>query len=54
MANFDPDLTKCDDIKAHFEPYGKVLGVRMLSDYAFVDFETQENATKALECTHLR
>ncbi|XP_047974594.1 serine/arginine-rich splicing factor RS31-like [Salvia hispanica] len=52
VANFDPILTKNHDIIRHFEPYGKVLGVRQLRDYAFVDFETQEIATKALECTH--
>ena len=54
VANFDPILTKNHDIIRHFEPYGKVLGVRQLRDYAFVDFETQEIATKALECTHQR
>ncbi|KAL1565906.1 serine/arginine-rich splicing factor RS31-like [Salvia divinorum] len=53
VTNFDPVLTQYHDIKSHFEPYGKVLSVRIYWDYAFVHFDTQENATKALECTHL-
>ncbi|KAL5577178.1 hypothetical protein UlMin_018877 [Ulmus minor] len=41
------------DIERHFEPYGKVLHVRIRRNFAFVQFETQENATKAFECTHM-
>ncbi|CAN8286041.1 unnamed protein product [Cochlearia groenlandica] len=51
VINFDPIRTKERDIERHFEPYGKVLNVRIRRNFAFVQFETQEDATKALECT---
>lgn len=54
VINFDPLSTKVRDIERHFEPYGKVLHVRIRRNFAFVQFETQEDATKALECTHMR
>ncbi|KAL3622289.1 Serine/arginine-rich splicing factor rs31 [Castilleja foliolosa] len=53
VINFDQVRTKVDDIERHFEPYGKVLNVRIRRNFAFVQFETQEDATKALECTHM-
>lgn len=54
VINFDPIDTRIRDIERHFEPYGKVLHVRIRRNFAFVQFETQEEATKALECTHMR
>lgn len=54
VINFDPYNTKVRDIERHFEPYGKILNVRIRRNFAFVQFETQEDATKALECTHMR
>ncbi|KAL3517320.1 hypothetical protein ACH5RR_024222 [Cinchona calisaya] len=53
VINFDPVRTRIRDIERHFEPYGKVLNVRIRRNFAFVQFETQEDATKALECTHM-
>ncbi|XP_042046244.1 serine/arginine-rich splicing factor RS31-like isoform X1 [Salvia splendens] len=53
VINFDPVRTKVHDIEKHFEPYGKLLNVRIRRNFAFVQFETQEDATKALECTHM-
>ncbi|GMP43898.1 hypothetical protein CsSME_00013076 [Camellia sinensis var. sinensis] len=53
VINFDPIHTRVHDIERHFEPYGKVLHVRIRRNFAFVQFETQEDATKALECTHM-
>ncbi|KAK4267031.1 hypothetical protein QN277_023876 [Acacia crassicarpa] len=53
VINFDPIRTRIRDIEKHFEPYGKVLHVRIRRNFAFVQFETQEDATKALECTHM-
>ncbi|KAG0460807.1 hypothetical protein HPP92_021104 [Vanilla planifolia] len=41
------------DIERHFEPYGKVLNVRIRRNFAFVQFDSQEEATKALECTNM-
>ncbi|KAJ4892453.1 Serine/arginine-rich splicing factor RS31 [Raphanus sativus] len=51
VINFDPIRTKERDIERHFEPYGKVLNVRIRRNFAFVQFATQEDATKALEST---
>ncbi|CAN1309430.1 Serine/arginine-rich splicing factor RS31 [Linum perenne] len=42
-----------EDIKRHFEPYGEITNVRIRRNFAFVQFEMQEDATKALESTHL-
>ncbi|KAJ9171544.1 hypothetical protein P3X46_014900 [Hevea brasiliensis] len=53
VINFDPIRTRVEDIKRHFERYGEVLHVRIRRNFAFVQFETQEDATKALECTHM-
>lgn len=54
VINFDPVRTRDRDLERHFEPYGKVLSVRIRRNFAFVQFETQEDATKALECTNMR
>ncbi|KAL5160796.1 Serine/arginine-rich splicing factor RS31 [Glycine soja] len=53
VINFDPIRTRVRDIEKHFEPYGNVLHVRIRRNFAFVQFETQEDATKALECTNM-
>ncbi|XP_010053849.1 serine/arginine-rich splicing factor RS31 isoform X1 [Eucalyptus grandis] len=53
VINFDPIRTGVRDIERHFEAYGKVLNVRIRRNFAFVQFESQEEATKALECTHM-
>ncbi|KAG6748243.1 hypothetical protein POTOM_048155 [Populus tomentosa] len=53
VINFDPIHTRVEDIKRHFERYGEVLHVRIRRNFAFVQFETQEDATKALQCTHM-
>ncbi|KAK8971613.1 hypothetical protein V6N11_073244 [Hibiscus sabdariffa] len=51
VINFDPIRTRERDITKHFEPYGKVLNVRIRRNFAFVQFATQEDASKALEAT---
>ncbi|PRQ58547.1 putative nucleotide-binding alpha-beta plait domain-containing protein [Rosa chinensis] len=53
VINFDPLRTRVSDIERHFDPYGKVLNVRIRRNFAFVQFDTQEEATKALAATHL-
>ncbi|KAK6919941.1 RNA recognition motif domain [Dillenia turbinata] len=53
VINFDPVHTRTHDIERHFEPYGKVLQVRIRRNFAFVQFETQEDATGALQSTHM-
>uniref|UniRef100_M0ZH50 Arginine/serine-rich splicing factor n=1 Tax=Solanum tuberosum TaxID=4113 RepID=M0ZH50_SOLTU len=54
VINFDPIRTRVRDIERHFEPYGKILNVRIRRNFAFVQYENQEDASKALECTHMR
>ncbi|KAJ3680163.1 hypothetical protein LUZ60_016441 [Juncus effusus] len=51
VIHFDPVNTRVGDVEKHFEPYGKVLNVRIRRNFAFVQFETQEEATRALENT---
>lgn len=53
VINFDPVRTMVHDIEKHFQPYGNILHVRIRRNFAFVQFETQEEATKALQCTHM-
>eukprot|EP00252_Welwitschia_mirabilis_P015006 TRINITY_DN3310_c0_g1_i2.p1 TRINITY_DN3310_c0_g1~~TRINITY_DN3310_c0_g1_i2.p1 ORF type:complete len:252 (-),score=45.71 TRINITY_DN3310_c0_g1_i2:305-1060(-) len=53
VINFDPYSTRVRDIERHFEPYGRLLNVRIRRNFAFVQYETQEEATKALDNTHL-
>ncbi|CAL0315406.1 unnamed protein product [Lupinus luteus] len=53
VINFDPIRTRVRDIENHFEPYGKIVHVRIRRNFAFVQFEAQEDATKALECTNM-
>lgn len=53
VINFDPIRTRVRDLEKHFDPYGKVLSVRIRRNFAFVQFETQEDATKALESTNM-
>ncbi|KMZ56250.1 Arginine/serine-rich splicing factor [Zostera marina] len=53
VINFDPINTRIRDIERHFEPYGKILNVRIRRNFAFVQFETQEDAAKALESTNM-
>uniref|UniRef100_A0A5B6ZS79 RRM domain-containing protein n=1 Tax=Davidia involucrata TaxID=16924 RepID=A0A5B6ZS79_DAVIN len=40
-------------ILGRFDPYGKILNIRIRRNFAFIQFETQEDATKALDATNL-
>ncbi|GLJ46025.1 hypothetical protein SUGI_0969590 [Cryptomeria japonica] len=51
VINFDPANTMVRDLERHFEPYGKVLNVRMRRNFAFIQYESQKEATKALNST---
>eukprot|EP00249_Psilotum_nudum_P012579 c23864_g1_i1 orf=1438-2013(+) len=53
VINFDPMNTRVRDLEHHFEPYGKLVRVHIRKNFAFVQYETQEEATKALECTNM-
>ncbi|KAL3834492.1 hypothetical protein ACJIZ3_009228 [Penstemon smallii] len=53
VINFDPYHTRTRDLERHFDPYGKILNVRIRRNFAFIQFESQEEATKALDATNL-
>ncbi|KAK9665556.1 hypothetical protein RND81_14G119500 [Saponaria officinalis] len=52
VINFPYD-TKTRDLEKHFDPYGKIVNVRIRKNFAFVQYESQEDATKALEATNM-
>ncbi|KAL5567806.1 hypothetical protein UlMin_024381 [Ulmus minor] len=53
VINFDPYHTRTRDLERHFDPYGKIVSVRIRRNFAFVQYESQEDATKALEATNM-
>ncbi|KAL6965107.1 Serine/arginine-rich splicing factor rs41 [Sarracenia purpurea var. burkii] len=53
IINFDPIHTRTRDLERHFEPYGKILNVRIRRNFAFIQYESQEDATRALDATHM-
>lgn len=53
VINFDPHHTRTRDLERHFEPYGKIVSVRIRRNFAFVQYELQEDATKALDATNM-
>lgn len=54
VINFDPVQTRTRDLERHFDQYGKILNVRIRRNFAFVQFESQDDATKALDGTNMR
>ncbi|CAF2246154.1 unnamed protein product [Brassica napus] len=52
VINFDADNTRTRDLERHFEPYGKIVNVRIRRNFAFVQYEEQEDATRALDATN--
>ncbi|KAH0715749.1 hypothetical protein KY284_008654 [Solanum tuberosum] len=53
VINFDPYSTRSRDIERHFDPYGKILNIRIRRNFAFVQYESQEDATRALDATNM-
>ncbi|KAK9103425.1 hypothetical protein Sjap_020679 [Stephania japonica] len=53
VINFDPIRTRTRDLERHFEPYGKILNIRIRRNFAFIQYELQEDATKALDATNM-
>ncbi|KAF3441270.1 hypothetical protein FNV43_RR15183 [Rhamnella rubrinervis] len=53
VINFDPINTRTRDLERHFDSYGKILNIRIRRNFAFVQFESQEDATKALDSTNM-
>jgi RNA recognition motif-containing protein len=54
VINFDPLRTKIRDIEDHFEPYGKISNIRIRKNFAFVRYETLEEASAAVKKTDKR
>lgn len=53
VINFDPYHTRTRDLERHFDPYGKIMNVRIRRNFAFIQYESQEDATKAIEATNM-
>ncbi|KAK3039253.1 hypothetical protein RJ639_027957, partial [Escallonia herrerae] len=53
VINFDPYNTRTRDLERHFELYGKILNIRIRRNFAFIQFESQEDASKALDATNM-
>ncbi|PSS33114.1 Serine/arginine-rich splicing factor like [Actinidia chinensis var. chinensis] len=53
VINFDPYNTRTRDLERHFDPYGKILNVRIRRNFAFIQYESQEDAIKALDATNM-
>ncbi|CAA6656310.1 unnamed protein product [Spirodela intermedia] len=53
VINFDPINTRSRDLERHFDPYGKISNIRIRRNFAFIQYESLEDATKALEATNM-
>ncbi|OMO86001.1 hypothetical protein CCACVL1_09876 [Corchorus capsularis] len=53
VINFDPYSTRTRDLERHFESYGKIVSVRIRRNFAFVQYDSQDDATRALEATNM-
>jgi len=52
VVNFQEETTKREDLKMLFEPFGELLRIDMKRNYAFVQFKTIDEATKAKDATN--
>lgn len=53
VINFDPVHTRTRDLERHFDLHGKILNIRIRRNFAFIQFESEEEATRALEATNM-
>jgi arginine/serine-rich splicing factor 4/5/6 len=53
VINFDPYHTRTRDLEKHFDPYGKILNVRIRKNFAFIQYESEEDARRALDATNM-
>ncbi|TKY51260.1 Serine/arginine-rich splicing factor RS40 [Spatholobus suberectus] len=53
VINFDTYHTRTRDLERHFEPYGKIVSVRIRRNFAFVQYESEDDASRALEATNM-
>jgi arginine/serine-rich splicing factor 4/5/6 len=51
-VNFSEETTKREDLKMLFEPFGELVRIDMKRNYAFVQFRTIDEATKAKDATN--
>lgn len=54
VINFDPVHTRTRDLERHFDLHGKILNIRIRRNFAFIQFESEEEASRALEATNMR
>ncbi|KAJ4788337.1 Serine/arginine-rich splicing factor 6 [Rhynchospora pubera] len=52
VINFDPVSTRMRDLERHFEPYGKIVNIRIRRNFAFVQYDNQDDASKAFEAAN--
>ena len=52
VVNFHEETTKREDLQMLFEPYGRLVRIEMKRNYAFVQFETVEEASRAKDATN--
>jgi len=52
VVNFHEETTKREDLEMLFSPYGELVRIDMKRNYAFVQFTSVENATKAKDATN--
>lgn len=52
VVNFHEETTRQEDLEFLFQPFGELLRIDMKRNYAFVQFKTIEQATKAKETTN--
>ena len=52
VVNFHEETTKREDLDMLFSPYGKIVRIEMKRNYAFVQFETIDQAIAAKDATN--
>jgi len=52
VVNFHEETTKQEDLRMLFEPYGELTRIDLKRNYAFVQFRTIDEATRALRATN--
>ncbi|KAK9863604.1 hypothetical protein WJX84_000557 [Apatococcus fuscideae] len=53
VVNFDVENTTERDLERHFEQFGKLTRVQIKRNYAFIQYDEVESATKAVDNCHL-
>ena len=52
VVNFHEETTKREDLQMLFEPYGELVRIEMKRNYAFVQFSTVDEASRAKDATN--